>query len=288
MQVFVTGATGWIGSALVAQLLDAGHQVTGLVRDANKASALCARGLRPLVGNLDELAKLRSAAAEADAVAHLAFNHDFSRFAENAEQDRRAIEAMGETLVGSQRPMLVTTGLLGLPHHAKEADTEQQRGPRHSEVTARALAARGVRIATVRLPPSVHGLGDHGFLPIVIAAARQHGVSGYLKDGSNCWGGVHRDDAARAFFLALEHGAREPIYHAIAEPGIPFCDIAAVVGRRLNLPVRKVQDDHFGWFARLAQAELSAVSAQTQAKLGWSPKGVGLLADLDQPGYFSA
>jgi nucleoside-diphosphate-sugar epimerase len=184
--------------------------------------------------------------------------------------------------------MLVTTGLVGLPHHAKEADIGQQNGPRHSETTARVLAAQGVRVATMRLPPSVHGIGDHGFLPIIIAAARPNGVSGYLGDGSNFWGGVHRDDAARAFLLALEHGARDPVYHAVAESGVPFRDVAAVVGRRLGLPVREVQSDHFGWFARMAQAELSAISEQTRARLGWSPKQAGLLTDLDQPDYFAA
>lgn len=288
MHIFVTGATGWIGGALAGMLLDAGHGVTGLVRDPEKAKALVTRGLRPLVGTLDEHAKLYAAAAEADAVVHLAFNHDFSQFAKNAEQDRRAIEAMGEALVGSPRPMLVTTGLLGLPRQAQEKDLGPQNNPRHSESTARALLAKGVRAATVRLPPSVHGIGDHGFLPIIIAAARQHGVSGYLGDGNNCWGGVHRDDAARVFLLALEQGAREPIYHAVAETGVPFRDIASVVGRRLGLPVREVQPDHFGWFAKMAQGELSAVSEQTRAKLGWSPKQVGLLADLDQSEYFSA
>lgn len=286
MHVFLTGSTGWIGNSLTKQLLRAGHQVTGLVRDASKAKPLIDRGLKPLIGTLDELHKLRTGASDADAVVHLAFNHDFSQFAENAKQDRRAIEAMGQALAGSERPMLVTTGLLGLPIRAKESDKVQPGTIRQSEDAALGLAAQGIRISTVRLPPTVHGLGEHGFLSIVIAAARQHGVSGFLQDGSNCWAAIHRDDAARIYLLALERGARDAVYHAVAESAVPFFDIAAVVGRRLGLPSRAVQAEHFGWFAKIAGEDLSATNQHTRNILGWSPEQPGLLADLDQPDYF--
>lgn len=287
MRIFLTGATGWVGGALAAQLCQAGHQVTALVRSPEKAGPLVAQGVTLTPGTLDDLDKLAEEAKAADAVVHTAFHHDFSRYAESAEQDKRAIEAMGEALVGTPRPMLVTSGLLGLPRDASEQDLVAQQSARQSEVAARALAARGVRAGTVRLPPSVHGLGDHGFLPIVIAAARKHGVSGYLGEGKNRWAGVHRDDAARVFLLALEQGAKEPVYHALGERGVAFRDIAEVIGRRLKLPVAQVEPEHFGWFAQIAQAEASGSSEQTRAKLGWKPSGPGLLADLDQPGYFA-
>lgn len=290
MHVFVTGATGWVGSAIVAELIGAGHQVTALARSPEKAATLPNTGAKIVLATLDDFEVLRRTAAAADAVIHTAFNHDFSKFAENAEQDRRVIEVLGSALVGSNRPLLVTSGLAGLARGrpATEADQPDATSPRKSELAAQALAAQGVRVGTVRLAPSVHGLGDHGFIPIVIRAARANGVSGYLGEGLNCWSGVHRLDAARVYRLALERGVTEPVYHAVADERIPFKDIATVIGRRLGLPVEPRGPEHFGWFARFASADMAASSAQTRTTLGWKPTGPSLLADLDQPGYYTA
>ncbi|MBB5047469.1 nucleoside-diphosphate-sugar epimerase [Rhodopseudomonas rhenobacensis] len=292
MRVFVTGATGWVGSAVVDELIGHGHQVTGLSRSKDKAAALAATGAEVLHGTLDDLDVLRDAASAADAVIHTAFNHDFSKFAENAAQDARAIEALGGALSGSSRPLIVTSGvaLLAPGRLATEADVPE-RGPnypRQSEATARALAERGVRAATVRLAPSVHGEGDHGFIPILIGIARDKGVSAYVGEGLNRWPGVHRLDAARLYRLALEQGATEAAYHAIADEGIAFKEIAAVIGRRLGVPVESRGPEHFGWFADFAAADMPASSAHTKAVLGWTPSGPDLLADIDQPGYYAA
>lgn len=286
MHVFVTGATGWVGSAVVQELLGAGHRVTGLVRSEDKAEALRATGAAPVLGTLDDHAVLRQAAARADAVIHTAFNHDFSTFDENAAQDRRVIETLGAALDGSDRPLLVTSGLLGVPRGATEADSPEPVGPRQSEAAARSLAERGMRVATVRLPPSVHGLGDHGFIPLLVRLARETGVSAYMEDGRNCWSGVHRFDAATVYRLALEQGGTEPVYHAVADGAVPFKEIAQVIGRRLGLPVAPKGREHFGWFAMMAGAEMAVSSARTRAILGWNPTGPDLLSDIDQPGYY--
>ncbi len=292
MRVFVTGATGWVGSAVVADLIGAGHQVAGLARSRDKAAALAATGADVVLGTLDDLEVLRGAASAAEAVIHTAFNHDFSRFAENAQQDRRAIELFGEVLEGSDRPLIVTSGvaLLAPGRVATEADVppSDPAYPRRSEATARALAERGVRASTIRLAPSVHGLGDHGFMPILIGMARQTGVSAYIGEGLNRWPGVHRLDAARLYRLALESGVDQPAYHAIADEGVAFRDIATVIGRQLGLPVESREREHFGWFADFAGADMPASSARTQALLGWTPTGPDLLADIDQPGYYPA
>lgn len=289
LNVFVTGATGWVGSAVVQELVGAGHRVSGLARSDDKAAALAAAGAQVVRGTLDDLDTLRSAAAAADAVIHTAFNHDFSSFAKNAEQDRRAIETLGAALAHSPRPLLVTSGLarLATGRAATEADMPGAGSPRQSDAAAQALAARGVRVATVRLAPSVHGLGDHGFVPMLIRMARQTGVSAYLGEGLNRWAGVHRLDAARLYRLALEQGAGEPVFHAVAEEGVPFRHIAEVIGRRLGLPVEPRGREHFGWFADFTGADMSASSERTRAALGWTPSGPGLLADIDQPGYYA-
>jgi len=292
MHVFITGATGWVGLAVVGELIGAGHRVTGLARGPDKADALKAAGAEPLIGDLDQIDLLRAAAGAADAVIHTAFNHDFSKFAENALQDRRAIEALGRALAGSDRPLLVTSGLARLAPGRVAVETdlpaEDASMPRRSEAAARALAAQGVRAATIRLAPSVHGLGDHGFVPILIAIARQTGVSAYVDDGANRWPGVHRSDAARLYRLALDHGAALAAYHATENEGVTFKSIAEVIGRRLGLPVQTRPREHFGWFANFAAADMPASSALTQAALGWRPTGPDLLSDLDQPGYFAA
>ncbi|MBJ7309462.1 SDR family oxidoreductase [Rugamonas sp. CCM 8940] len=288
MHVFVTGATGWVGSAVVQDLVAAGHQVTGLARSDLKAAQLSAAGANVLLATLDDLDALRRTASQVDAVIHTAFNHDFSKFIENAEQDRRVIEALGAALEGSSHPLLVTSGLLGLALGSSESDRPNPASPRKSEAAARALAERGVRAATVRLAPSVHGLGDYGFVPLLIRLAQEKGVSAYLDEGRNCWAGVHRLDAARVYRLALEQGVTEAAYHAVADDAVTFKAIAEVIGRRLGLPVESREREHFGWFAHFAGADMSVSSARTRELLGWKPEGPSLLADLDQPGYYAA
>ena len=287
MHVFITGATGWVGSAVVREWMGAGHQVTGLVRDADKAAHLAATGAKALRATLEDLDTLRAAASTADAVIHTAWGSDYSRFVENCEQDRRVIDALGAALEGSNRPLLVTSGLLGLPRGATESDLPSPASPRKSESTARAWAERGVRAATVRLAPSVHGLGDHGFVPILIRIAKQKGVSAYLGDGQNCWAGVHRQDAARVYRLALEQGVTEPVYHAVADEAVAFRAIAEVISHRLSVPVEPREREHFGWFAHFAGATMSVSSTHTRNLLKWKPQGPGLLADLDQSAYYA-
>ncbi|HVJ61765.1 MAG TPA: SDR family oxidoreductase [Tahibacter sp.] len=289
MHVFVTGATGWVGSAVVDDLLRAGHTVTGLARNDGKAATLAATGARVVRGTLDDADVLRSAASTADAVIHTAFNHDFSTFAANAAQDARVIETLGDALAGSPRPLLVTSGLARIAQGraATEADLPGPSSPRQTETAARTLAERGVRVATIRLAPSVHGIGDYGFVPLLIRLAREQGVSAYIGDGQNRWAGVHRLDAARVYRLALEHGVTEPVYHAVADEGIAFKQIAEAIGRGLDVPVESRAPDHFGWFAHFAGADMWATSTLTRARLGWEPAGPSLLSDLDQASYYA-
>ncbi|MGH8446282.1 MAG: SDR family oxidoreductase [Solimonas sp.] len=295
MRVFVTGATGWVGSAVVRELLGAGHQVLGLTRSDSGAQTLLAAGAQVKHGTLEDLDSLCSGAAQADAVVHTAFNHDFSKFAQNCEDDRRAIEAMGTVLEGSERPLLATSGLALVPSGplATEADAHVPVSagyPRASDAAVQALLARGVKASVVRLPPSVHGHGDHGFVPHLIALAREKGVSAYIGEGLNRWPAVHRLDAGRVFRLALERGVRHGPFHAVAEEGVPFRDIAAVIGRRLNVPVLSLSGEeaaaHFGWFAHFAAMGVATSSARTRERLGWQPEQAGLIADIDHPRYF--
>ncbi|MDE1147712.1 MAG: SDR family oxidoreductase [Azospirillaceae bacterium] len=295
MRVFVTGATGWIGSVVVRDLIAAGHQVLGLSRSDQGADALRAGGAEVLRGTLADLDILKSGAAQADGVIHLAFNHDFSKFAENCEDEARAIRAISDALRGSGHPFIITSGvaLLAPGRLATEADVRDPattRFPRVCEEVAAELAGQGLRVTTVRLAPTVHGHGDHGFVPGLIAIARRTGVSAYIGDGQNRWPAVHRLDAARVFRLALEAGAQGGPFHAIAEEGVALKEIAQVIGRRLDLPVVSITPEeaprHFGAFAVFAGIDAPASSERTRVRLNWQPTQPELLTDLDHPAYF--
>ncbi len=292
MRIFVTGATGFVGSAIVPELIGAGHQVLGLARSDAAAASLSATGADIQRGSLDDLDSLRHGAASADAVIHAGFNHDFSNYAAAAETDRLAIEAIGAALAGSGRPFIITSGTaLAAPGRvATEKDAANSTFPRKSEEAAASAEARGARVSVLRLPPSVHGDGDHGFVALLIGIAREKGVSAYVGDGLNRWAAVHRLDAARLYRLVLEKGSATPRYHAVGDVGVPFREIAQVIGRRLNIPVvsksRDEAADHFGWFAHFAGLDCPASSTQTQERLGWYPTQPSLIPDIDRPSYF--
>ena len=298
MRVFVTGATGFIGSAIVRELLEAGHNVTGLARSDQAAANLAAAGAEVYRGSLTDLDSLRAGAATADGVIHTAYIHDFSPAGDPAgaaRTDGRAIEALGETLAGSGKPLVVASGtaLLAPGRPATEEDKmpDDTPHPRVSEQVALRFAGRGVRVSAMRLPPSVHGQDDHGFVPALIGIARAKGLAAYVGDGSNRWAAVHRLDAARLFRLALESAPAGAQLHAVGDEGVPFRDIAEVIGRHLSLPVtgisRAEADAHFGGFALFASMDVPASSVITQQRCGWRPAQPGLIADLDAGHYFN-
>jgi nucleoside-diphosphate-sugar epimerase len=293
MRIFVTGATGFIGSAVVAELIGAGHQVVGLARSDSSAQAVAEAGAEVHLGSLDDPDSLRRAAETSDGVVHLAYHHDFSDFGKGAEMDRQAIEALGDTLAGSNRPLVVAGGILWLlpGQLLTEAHAAPPDLPRFSEGATLAFAGRGVRAVALRLPPSVHGEGDHGFVPRLIEVARETGVSAYPGDGANRWPAVHRLDAARAFRLAVESAPAGSVLHATDDDGVPVRAIAETIGAHLRLPVKSVEPDaaygHFGWIGPLFSVDAPATSTATRQLLGWQPTHAGLLDDLDAGHYFT-
>src|SRR6266436_3575102 len=293
MRAFVTGATGFIGSAILEELIRAGHKVLGLARSDAAAASIAAAGAHVHRGSLEDLESLRSGAVAADAVIHTAFIHDFSNYAPAAETDRRAIETLGAALAGSERPLVVTSGTLLLQRRgplATEEDAAIPSFPRKSE-QAVTMASRGARVSVLRLPPSVHGDGDHGFVPALIKLAREKGDSAYVGGGLNRWPAVHRLDAAHLYRLVLEKGSAGASYHGVADEGVPIQEIAEVIGRRLNLPVASKSSEeaasHFGWIAHFLSIDGPASSAQTRKQLGWRPVQPGLISDLDAEHYFA-
>jgi nucleoside-diphosphate-sugar epimerase len=296
LRVFVTGATGFIGSAIVAELIGAGHRVLGLARSDAAAASLDAAGAEVHRGALEDLNSLRAGAAASDGVIHMAFIHDFTKLAAAGEADRLAIEALGGALAESGRPLVVTSGTAHLTpgRVATEDDApDPKSGATHriaSEETTLAMASRGVRASLVRLPPSVHGDGDHAFVPALIRIAREKGVSAYVGDGLNRWPAVHRLDAAHLFRLVLEKGSAAARYHGVADEGVPLRDIADVIGRHLNVPVVATPSeeafDRFGWLAHFVRIDCPASSARTREELQWRPRQPGLIPDLDRGRYF--
>ena len=296
MRVFVTGATGFIGSRLVPELISAGHSVLGLTRSEAGAEQLRAAGAEVQYGNLEDLDSLREGAAKAEGVVHLAFNHDFSNVQKVTEDDRKAIEAMGEVLVGSKRPFVVTSGTALAVNVDGKPSTEESGtitwNPRaESEVLLKDLVARGVNASVVRLA-QIHDTRKQGLVTYLVALAREKGVSGYIGDGANRWPAAPVADTARLYRLALEKAEAGAIYHAVAEEGVAMKAIAEAVGRGLNVPVKSVRQEdveaHFGWLAMFAGMDMPSSSAITRKKLGWKPTGPGLVADLDGMDYSKA
>jgi nucleoside-diphosphate-sugar epimerase len=308
MRAFVTGASGWIGAAVVPELIGAGHEVVGLTRSDASADALTAAGAEVHRGTLDDLDSLRSAAAASDGVIHLAFNHEsaFSGdFQGAADADRRAVETFGDALAGSDRPLVIASGTLGIApgrvaterdgHGPASAMTAMGPGPRTRWGTAEltlSLASRGIRSSVVRLSPTNHGDGDNGFMATLVGIARDKGVSGYIGDGTQRWPAVHRLDSARLFRLAVEAAPAGSTLHAVADEGVPLRDIAEVIGRHLGSPAVSIAPEdageHFSFLAGFLGIDVPASSALTREQMGWQPAQPGLIEDLEQDHYFHA
>ncbi len=298
MRIFLTGATGFIGSAIVPELIDAGHQVIGLTRSDAGAKSLVAAGAEAYLGTLEDPEGLRDGVAKSDGVIHTAFDHDFSKFSNfvaNCEKDRRVIEVLGDALRGTDRPLVITSGTgmgdagPGQPALEENIDLNNPNPRIASELAGISVAERGVNVLVVRLP-QVHNPVKQGLITPLIAVAREKGVSAYVGDGLNRWPAAHVLDVARLYRLVVEKQEKGARYNAVAEEGIPAKDIAEVIGRGLNIPVVSLSPaeaaDHFGWLALFVQMDLPASGAQTQQRLGWHPTGPGLIADLEQMRYF--
>ncbi len=296
MRVLVTGASGWIGSAVVPELLGAGHEVVGLARSDASADALKTAGAEVVRGSLDDLDVLRDTAAASDGVIHLAFKHEqaFSGdFPAATAADRAAIEVLGSALEGSDRPLVIASGLAGVKPGTIATEDDEATGGNdraRSEQAVLALAGSGVRSVSVRLAPTTHGEGDNGFMTFIVAAAREKGVAGYIGDGTTHWTAVHRSDAARLFRLAVERAPAGSVLHAAGETGVPQRDIAAAIGRGLDLDVTSVAPEdaaeHFGWLGAFLSMDIQASNEKTRALLDWQPTGPTLLEDLDAGHYF--
>jgi nucleoside-diphosphate-sugar epimerase len=296
MRIFVTGATGFVGSAVVRELIQGGHQVVGLARSDSGAKVVTDAGATAYRGNLENPETLRGGAAAADAVIHTGFIHDYSTFKAACELDRKVIDTLGFALAGSKRPLIVTSAIGVLPPGGLVTEQTMPLSPSAnpraaSEEAVRALLERAVNVSVVRLSPSTHGEGDHGFVPILIKIAREKRASAYIGEGLNRWPAVHRLDAAKVYRVGLERSTPGAYYHAVAEEGVVFREIAEVIGRRLQVPVvSKSRDEaavHFAWFAHFASMNVTASSKRTQEQLQWRPTLPGLIADLDQPHYLA-
>jgi nucleoside-diphosphate-sugar epimerase len=294
MRVFVTGASGWIGSAVVPELLDAGHVVVGLARSDESAAAISAAGAEPYRGSLDDPMSLREGVALSDGVVHLGYNHDFTQMENAAKTDRGVVEIIGSILKDSGRPFVVAGGVLGLAPGRVATENDQPDPGVHPRIAnvqfTLSLADQGVRSSCVRFAPTVHGDGDHGFVATLVAIARATGLSGYVGDGTTCWSAVHRLDAARLVRLTLESASAGTSVHAVAESGIPTKTIAEAIGVGLGLPVESISmsdaADHFGWMGRFFGTDATASNTVTRELLGWDPTQQGLIEDLNAGYYF--
>jgi nucleoside-diphosphate-sugar epimerase len=291
MNIFVTGASGFIGSAVVKELIRAGHQVIGLARSEASAKIIRDAGASVLLGTLEDLEILKQGASQADGIIHTAFIHDFTQYQKAGEVDKTAIQTMGNVLAGTNKPLVVTSGMLGLTPINGFITEESPVGnsPRPSEATTLALAKAGVHASVVRLPPSVHDKGDKGFIPFIIAQARKNGVSAYPEEGKNHWSAVHRLDAAKAYRLAVEKAAKGAVYNVVGDQSIEIKTIATLIGKQLQLPVQSVSGEaivtHFDWMGRFITFEGAAIGSKTQEQLDWKPTHIGLLEDM-QENYF--
>ena len=295
MRVFVTGASGWIGSAVIPELISAGHQVVGLARSDAAAATVTTAGAEVQRGSLEDLDVLRDAAAASDGIVHLGFIHDFSQYVNSVDVDLRAVETMGQALEGSDRPFLIASGVPRLPlgEVGTEATVFDSSFPRAAAADLTiALAEKGVRSSVLRLPPSVHGQGDHGFVSTIIGIAREKGVSGYIGDGANRWSAVHRLDAAHLTRLALDKAPAGSVLHVVGDEAVPTRSIAEVIGRHLDIPVVSVDPDqaveHFGWMGLFFAHNAAASAATTMELLDWHPAHLGLIEDLEKGHYFEA